>query len=43
MLKNPRRQRFWQRQSDMDFTVNKGRVVRRMLGLLNERPQEPEH
>ena len=42
MLKNPRRQRFWQRQADMDFTVNKGRVVRRMLGLLNERPQETE-
>ena len=38
MLKNPRRQRFWQRQDDMDFTVNKGRVVRRMLGLLSERP-----
>lgn len=38
MLKNPRRERFWQRQDSMDFTVNKNRVVRRMLGLLNERP-----
>ena len=38
MLKNPRRERFWLRQDSMDFTVNKNRVVRRMLGLLNERP-----
>ena len=42
MLKNPRRERFWRRQDNLDFTVNKGRVVRRMLGLLNETPRGTE-
>ena len=42
MLKNTRRERFWRRQDRLDFTINKGRVVRRMLGLLNERPQGVE-
>jgi hypothetical protein len=36
MLKNPRRQRFWERQNALDFTANKARVVGLMQNLLQE-------
>ena len=36
MLKNSRRQRFWERQNALDFTANKGRVVALMQNLLQE-------
>lgn len=36
MLKQARRARFWERQSRLDFTGNKARVVALMLNLLKE-------
>ena len=36
MLKNPRRQRFWDRQNALNFTANKARVVGLMQNILQE-------
>ena len=36
MLKNARRQRFWERQNALDFTANKARVVGLMQNILQE-------
>ena len=42
MLKNARRQRFWDRQNALNFTANKARVVGLMQNILQEGAASPQ-